>query len=1356
MAEVNNFYAEQTTASTFSAAAWAEPTNTCKIAGTSLAASTRYLIIAKAVLSGSNNADDYGCRISTADDTNIGTRSEMRIQPTYTTSGEGKGFMFVGSFTTDSTPADVAFQVYSWDGTAGYIDQMSLLLIDLSDVGGFSEISWEPGSYGNNRIYGVGGTLEAQGQSFTPAATDTLSEVWFYMSKTGSPTDNLTVEIRTGPVNGGSTVATSDTVAASGISTTAGWVKFTFSTPPTLTGGTQYFFRITRSGARDTSNYINAQDNLITDSYDGGTRTELNSGTWTNETDDLRFIANSTNNKYVENWGLGSEGIGTTSWGDVLADLPFEALTGTTEYLVLGFSHIDVLDNKSNMHTRLFGDSNGNGTQDQLSYAGEEGEIADELRVFGYMGRVLTEATPADNIEIQAYAEATSDWTKLYAYLIAIDVSVFNGFDYVFAATGATVSGTPAAPTTLATISSFVPAQAGNHLLLGRYNYTTGGAEGRVSGQITYNGTTVLTGDINKFQTQAWDVTDGEAVQIMARESLSATADIDLDGATEASDTDATSEYEFLAVLDLTLAAAGQLQPVAGVGSTVGVLVGALTLAPVIRQVAGIATASAHATATLNTTRFIEASAPNVAAATGDLARIKGLEGIAAAAAHATGTLTKTRPVTATGTAAAHAAGALTVIRRVTATGSNVAEAAGVAEIVKIIRSVGGAAAHTVGVLVKTRAVFGTVANVAAGSGVLSTIIPVESVAGNSAHATGTVGAVRPVTGTTAAAAHATGSLSVARPIAATSGASAHATGTITPTRHLASAAGNSAHAAADLTVTVGGALIDIAGTGITVAHGAATLITIVPVTATAPNVAAGSGSLTITTGLSATSIAVADAAGAVRSDLTITATAGASAHARGDLNTQGLAALTATGPNVAAATGTLSVTRPAVATGANVAVLVGTLGTVRPVAAAGPAVGVLVGDTEIGRGITGSGTAVGVLIGALRVTRPIDGVGVAVSVAVGTVTTEAVALLESAGPNVHVAVGALTVTRPVAAAGPNVGVLVGTVEVDRGLVAVGANVTVGVGVLSIARPLAGVAAAAGHAVGAVTTEGFANLTGVGANVAHTAGTLSVTRPVVAVGGNVAAGSGTLTAVRPLVGVAVGVGVLRGATGKSTPLTGTGATVASTSGTVERTVAIAATGAASAHLIGAITVLGQIDFTATAPNVAVAVGQLAASKQITVTGTAVGHASGTLTVTRPVAGTVAASGHAAGTISAGTAITLTGTLTAVNTVSGQPDFHRYMTGVVAQVSAITVIIETVKRLSGSGDASAHLAALALGSIRYLSGQTETAAHLIGDVSVTLPYFWRKTLVSASSNTPAYTAATPTFVKVHGEDTPPWR
>jgi hypothetical protein len=145
MAEHPNFYAKQTTVSTTTGTSWVSPTNDCKIAAASISANTKYLVIAKAVWGGDDNGDMFDIRIHTADDIGLDSQSLAVIEPTYETTGEGKAYWWVGSYTSAATPTDIGFQFRVSVGTGTvWIDQMVLVLtewdgdfmIEAEDAGG--------------------------------------------------------------------------------------------------------------------------------------------------------------------------------------------------------------------------------------------------------------------------------------------------------------------------------------------------------------------------------------------------------------------------------------------------------------------------------------------------------------------------------------------------------------------------------------------------------------------------------------------------------------------------------------------------------------------------------------------------------------------------------------------------------------------------------------------------------------------------------------------------------------------------------------------------------------------------------------------------------------------------------------------------------------------------------------------------------------------------------------------------------------------------------------------------------------------------------------------------------------------
>jgi carbon monoxide dehydrogenase subunit G len=126
-----------------------------------------------------------------------------------------------------------------------------------------------------------GGAANGNGiaQSFAAPAIGSITRVVLTLEKSGSPTDNVVVEIRTD--SGG---APSSTVLASASTGAAGLIVGTdtdvsFSVPCSLTPSATYWIVITRSGSFDVSNYpicgISSSD-----VYASGIKSLFSSGSW--------------------------------------------------------------------------------------------------------------------------------------------------------------------------------------------------------------------------------------------------------------------------------------------------------------------------------------------------------------------------------------------------------------------------------------------------------------------------------------------------------------------------------------------------------------------------------------------------------------------------------------------------------------------------------------------------------------------------------------------------------------------------------------------------------------------------------------------------------------------------------------------------------------------------------------------------------------------------------------------------------------------------------------------------------------------------------------------------------------------
>ena len=139
---------------------------------------------------------------------------------------------------------------------------------------------------GSSNFYGDGGTIEAVGQSFVPSSSFNLDSIILGIYKYGSPIDGVKVELAA--TIGGAAIATSNTIPASSLNTSSydSSRLFYFSTKPALTSGVTYYFRLVRTGARDTSNYYY----YLTGAYANGTRYKKESGVWSSWTGDMFFF----------------------------------------------------------------------------------------------------------------------------------------------------------------------------------------------------------------------------------------------------------------------------------------------------------------------------------------------------------------------------------------------------------------------------------------------------------------------------------------------------------------------------------------------------------------------------------------------------------------------------------------------------------------------------------------------------------------------------------------------------------------------------------------------------------------------------------------------------------------------------------------------------------------------------------------------------------------------------------------------------------------------------------------------------------------------------------------------------------
>jgi hypothetical protein len=94
-------------------------------------------------------------------------------------------------------------------------------------------------------------------QSFEVPDGETLNVVELKLLKSGSPADNVTVEIHSNATDrpSGTVLETTSAVSGASLSGTAAWYTFTLDTPLAISADTQYWVVVGRSGAADDTNF---------------------------------------------------------------------------------------------------------------------------------------------------------------------------------------------------------------------------------------------------------------------------------------------------------------------------------------------------------------------------------------------------------------------------------------------------------------------------------------------------------------------------------------------------------------------------------------------------------------------------------------------------------------------------------------------------------------------------------------------------------------------------------------------------------------------------------------------------------------------------------------------------------------------------------------------------------------------------------------------------------------------------------------------------------------------------------------------------------------------------------------------
>lgn len=164
-------------------------------------------------------------------------------------------------------------------------------------------------------------TNQQVGQSFSAGST-VVYGASFFLSSTGSPTDNVVVSLRNSL--SGDLIASKTIPSASLVSNQ--FNNFVFDSPASVTQGETYYFILSRSGARDAANYWSARTYSLLNTT-AGSVFERNNNSWdAGNAYDLNYIVFEKISASVELttfgtvWNFGTS-TNASVWGDATIEL---------------------------------------------------------------------------------------------------------------------------------------------------------------------------------------------------------------------------------------------------------------------------------------------------------------------------------------------------------------------------------------------------------------------------------------------------------------------------------------------------------------------------------------------------------------------------------------------------------------------------------------------------------------------------------------------------------------------------------------------------------------------------------------------------------------------------------------------------------------------------------------------------------------------------------------------------------------------------------------------------------------------------------------------------------------------------
>ncbi len=513
--------------------------NPAQILGSALTADTKYLTAARALIGGNSITGKGGVRIQTDDDSTIETKSEAITEFMLTGSSEMMSYMFVHSFITDASPADVEFQ-FSDLGGRSIIDQSSLFLLDLDAI----------------------------------SAPNLLGTYYFDASDAGPTDTNARWDNDADAFDGSqSTFANRNSVAAgslSGEGTTAPtsgssigevWVRLRTELFGTAAPMTVDVDEDSVGGTELATVSISSEANRVTEF-----KLTAPSGGWTwQKVNDLAVeyrtidpngrvyvaevkVYDSNGRGYSEDATDpdGGTDLSATEATTILAEIAGSDL-GTDEHLILGYGRWDNGNNGKYGEVSLYSALDA-ATQSEVAYARREGEDTAEQVIVGFAARhQASSGTPNATIYGETESGGGGQHTDGGGYIIALPASLFADSVFKYTA-GEIVFGTT--ETTVQSVGPYTPSVSGNHLVFGRDTETTHLL--RLIGLWVEDGTTeIRTGDAYPLShKQAWDWgKDEEGANTFSRYSISSEVTLNLRADSEDSNTGVS--HRWLIVVNL-------------------------------------------------------------------------------------------------------------------------------------------------------------------------------------------------------------------------------------------------------------------------------------------------------------------------------------------------------------------------------------------------------------------------------------------------------------------------------------------------------------------------------------------------------------------------------------------------------------------------------------------------------------------------------------------------------------------------------------------------------------------------------------------------------------------------------------